>query len=574
MNSRRFTFETALYLLAFILALLVRLYNLGAAPLSDSEAAWALQALQIAWPGDAETIPSFGPQPAYIILTGISFALLGASDAVARLWPALVGALLPWLPFFFRRELGQPAALILAFGLALDPGLAASSRLVGGPGMALSFSLLALGVWQAGNAILAGVLLGLALLSGPTALPGLLSLGLTWVIFKLGRKPAQSDPPAPAHKNALGLVLTTAGITILLLGTLALRYPQALSGWAATLTSYLAGWADPSGVPAWRLLLAMLVYTPAPLIFAGLGIVRWLYRPEKPVGAGRALFLQSIVWALLSLVLILVYPGRQVADSAWILTALWVLAAQELVHYLPEAKISPISLIQGALLLLMGALFWATLLSTSDIQAVGEFSWNIVRLGMLLGILLLGVVTTILVYLGWSASISRDGLMLGAACLLVIYCASSLWGATQLRPNSPAELWSPTPTTVQERLFVSTLQTLSKQQTSLPNTLEIACLVDAPSMRWALRDFDRAHFVSGLPSDEMPAVVLTRQEQTAPTLTAAYRGQDFIWWAYPGWTGALPPQLVEWLTFRIAPLQEQQIILWARSDLFPGGEDE
>lgn len=574
MNSRRLTFETAFYLLAFALALTVRLYNLGAAPLSDEEAQWALQALQIARPAESGASPSFGAQPAYIVLTGISFSLLGASDFVARLWPALVSSFLPWLPLFFRRGLGRRAALILAFGLALDPGLVASSRLIGSPGMALTFSLLALGMWQAQRSLAAGILLGLALLSGPAILPGLLGLGLTWALFKLGRKPAPGELAAPARRSDLILALAAAGVAIALLGTFAFRYPQALSGWAATLTAYLSGWTNPSGIPAARLFLAMLVYTPVPLIFAALSLIRWLYRPDVLSEQGIPLYLRSAVWALLSLVLILIYPGRQVADAAWILVALWVPAASELVHLLPEGKVSPISMIQGALLLLMGALFWITLLSSSDIQTVGALSWNIIRLGMLLGIVGLGVVTTILVYLGWSASISRDGLMIGLASLLIIYSASTLWGATQLRPISPAELWSPTPTTVQERLFTATLQSLSEQQTGLPNTLEIASLIDAPSMRWALRDFKQTRFVGGLPTDEMPAVILTRQEQSAPALMSAYRGQDFIWWASPGWTGALPAELVSWLTFRKAPLLEEQIILWVRSDLFPGGENE
>jgi len=54
-------------------------------------------------------------------------------------------------------------------------------------------------------------------------------------------------------------------------------------------------------------------------------------------------------------------------------------------------------------------------------------------------------------------------------------------------------------------------------------------------------------------------------------LAKKYRGQDFVWELSPGWQGAFPPDLINWLTFRAAPLAESQIILWARADIFPGG---
>jgi predicted membrane-bound mannosyltransferase len=89
---------------------------------------------------------SLGSQPAYIFLTGSTFAVFGSSDFTARLWPALLGGCLVLLPFFFRRPLGRLAALVCAFGLALDPGLVAVSRQAGGPMLAVSFLLLALGL--------------------------------------------------------------------------------------------------------------------------------------------------------------------------------------------------------------------------------------------------------------------------------------------------------------------------------------------------------------------------------------------------------------------------------------------
>jgi hypothetical protein len=56
-----------------------------------------------------------------------------------------------------------------------------------------------------------------------------------------------------------------------------------------------------------------------------------------------------------------------------------------------------------------------------------------------------------------------------------------------------------------------------------------------------------------------------------PSLAEKYRGQDFVWRVYPGWQGIFPPNFINWLAFRQAPLGQDQIVLWARGDIFPGG---
>ena len=50
MDIRRINSEIILYTLAIVLAVGLRFYNLGAPPLSDEEARWAMQALQVARP--------------------------------------------------------------------------------------------------------------------------------------------------------------------------------------------------------------------------------------------------------------------------------------------------------------------------------------------------------------------------------------------------------------------------------------------------------------------------------------------------------------------------------------------
>ena len=70
MKANKTTTEYALYWLAFLLALVLRLYQLGAGALSEVEAGWALPALGLARGG----VVDLGPQPLYILFTSLLFS--------------------------------------------------------------------------------------------------------------------------------------------------------------------------------------------------------------------------------------------------------------------------------------------------------------------------------------------------------------------------------------------------------------------------------------------------------------------------------------------------------------------
>jgi hypothetical protein len=158
----------------------------------------------------------------------------------------------------------------------------------------------------------------------------------------------------------------------------------------------------------------------------------------------------------------------------------------------------------------------------------------------------------------------------GLNATLSLYLLAALWGATQVRPQQPQELWSPPPATGQAGLFLGTLEDLSKWKTGLPDQIDVTVVVDSPAIRWLLRNYPNAQYPPVLPVDQTPSVLITDQEQTEISLPATYRGQDFAWNIAPGWKGALPPDFAGWLAFRTAPLEKRHIILWAREDLFSG----
>ena len=196
MGGPRIKLEQVLFACAVALGLILRFMNLGAAPLSDAEASWALQALDVARGGGLNSQVAIGPQPAYVILTGLLFKLFGATNFLARFWPAFAGTLLICSPFLLRKRFSREAALIAVAGMAFDPGLVTVARQAGGPMMALGFSIAALVLWLDRRYILSGILAGLALLSGPSVFYGLLALTIALLVpkmFRSSKKKPQDD---------------------------------------------------------------------------------------------------------------------------------------------------------------------------------------------------------------------------------------------------------------------------------------------------------------------------------------------------------------------------------------------
>jgi hypothetical protein len=555
--------EQILYLLAFLLALGIRLLNLGEAPLSDFEAGLALQSLALAR-GESVTL---GAHPGYIFPTVALFYLFEATNFAARFWPALAGSLMVLAPFAFRDRLGQKAALIIAFGLALDPGMVALSRLAGGPMLAIAFTVLAIALLFARQNALGGIAAGLALLSGPTMLLGLLGLGIAYGLGRLlgfledeGTLSYESQPEisAPTAARNWRIALLFGGGTILIVGTLFFRFPQGLGTWAATLTAFLQGWALSSNIPAGRLLAAVVFYGILACVFGLVALVRGWVQGQK-----TAQFLS--LWLLASLLLPLLYAGRQVGDVAWALLPLWVLSGLELARYAHRREHWLISLGQAAVAIVLMVVIWLTL-SGMDVAAPE----NMLKYWFVIGAAaLIVVLVTVLIYLGWRWPTARDGLVWGLVVGLGAYSIASAFWVSQVRPSTPLELWVPTPTTRHADLFATTLDDIALSQTGHADFLEVVSLVDAPSMRWVLRNTEGAVFVSSLGETDNPLVVITRENEPVGSRSDYYRGQDFGWWESPGWSGALPWEPLNWVVNRDGVVNVEKVVFWARVDLFP-----
>jgi predicted membrane-bound mannosyltransferase len=111
------------------LALTMRLADLGARPLSDTEAAQALVSWRLY---QGLKISSGGYSP--LLTTGglIAFALWGATEFTARLASALSGVFLVLLPLGLRHYLGRLGAICAGMLLCISPSALYLSRTVNG----------------------------------------------------------------------------------------------------------------------------------------------------------------------------------------------------------------------------------------------------------------------------------------------------------------------------------------------------------------------------------------------------------------------------------------------------------
>jgi len=393
MDFRKIKIETVIYSFIFLLALCLRLFDLGKAPLSDIEASWALQALQIAQPGRLPAL-EIGPQQFYVFLTGISFALFEPGNFLARFWPALCGALLVVTPFFFRRWLGQAPAILMAVGLALDPGITAIARQAGSPVMAVCLAVIAIGFLLSHKNTRAGIFAGLAFLSGPAIFTGILCTGLAWLASNR-LVVAQAYSVEKINARQTRQFLLSAAAAIILVGSFFFRQPHGLSAFGDTITTFFTGFTRPSGVSAAQILAASILYQPFAWLFASAGMLRWLFRrvytPEK---ASLAVLL-PIVGAAIIMLFISLYPARTTGDLAWLHFFLWAVAAKELSAWLDIGDAPVISAIQAALLVLMFAMLWNILLSNYQVTTETSFSWNAIRAMVITGIIGLAGLTSI-----------------------------------------------------------------------------------------------------------------------------------------------------------------------------------
>lgn len=551
------------YSLLLLLAVILRFNQLSNPMLGEREAAIALQAAG-SQTGLSGELPGTSGITA---LLGLVFFVLGKNEFTARLLPAIFGSLLIFAPLLFRKELGDKTVILLSILFMFDPGFVAFSRHVDGAIITVCGFLFAVGFVLHRRYGFAGIAAGFALLGSSVLWPGVLASGLAfWLTYSTKNSRASSGsvetvPPVAFEKNDLinaGLALI---LTVGLVGSLFFTRLIGIAAPILNLTAYFAGWLTSTEISPFLILFSFILYQPFILIA---GLVEGL----RTVRSGDRMNAFLMRWFYLAVLLMLIYPSRGMDSILFAYIPLLVLAARCILRIIESLEQPDIPAWgQMVLVILLVPFSWMNILA---IQFPIDGEEEPLRLLASAGALGLLIVASFLIRMGWPPRQGKTGLWMGLAVLIAIFTFSTAWRSAGLGKHPEAELWNYDGITDQMDLLQKTAGDLSEWNVSSREGINIVLLnYSSHALEWSLKDFTSVSKDSSLPNLSNPAIVITADEDV-PSLAQAYRGQDFVLNKKTSWPLIMPEEWIKWYAFRELPQETHQVILWARTDLFPG----
>lgn len=563
-KTRKLTTIQILYILIFSLALLLRLVNLGTAPLSENEAHQVLCTVE--W----ERAGCEGTSTLYRFFTNILFQLFGQSNCASRMLPALAGSLVVLLPMFLPNNFGnKKTGLVLALCLAVDPILIQVSRSADATMIAVAF-LLYMTVFivkrdyrTAFFLFLFGMLGGPAFWLGSVVLLGSYGITRYWMVKK-GKEDIKIFPKTCPFNWIKGHQLE--GLVLVVL-------------WAIIETHFFtipAGFLSPVQSAAalitgtWQAGEGMAILTGIKAIglvlYCAFGICLCVSAVIKGKGdhSGKQMFL--IIWLVLALIVLLL-PGMPFSQSVWMLFPLWFLAAGEIVHLVEQLFAERKNLLIPSLIGMVILIYLSLqIVRLRYLLSVGlSFQQNI----YLLIIPLLLVVVFILLYAyGWSRKLAAQ-----VVTVLFLICGFfGLWRnanrAANLTGTVEHEL-------LQQGVFIHNADVLihemeqyriSKGAFSEDIAIGVSSSDRMESMEWLLRDYNVTVLASQPQTNSAVYDVIIIEGENEQDYEGFYR--QFLALGSTNrifksdYSGFLPREILEWLIYRGGTLELENYTLW------------
>ncbi|MBN1230961.1 MAG: hypothetical protein JXA19_03745 [Anaerolineales bacterium] len=562
MKLKEMTIEQGIFLMLLLVGISLRIFGLGTNSLSHYEREAAVYAMDFS-NGQSEEL---GDNPAYTLLTGVLFFVGGSNDVLARLIPVFAGIGLLALLYFWKDLFVPYPALIIMAVLVFDPGLWAASRIAASPILSVFFLGLALTAWRYQKPFLLGSAVAAVLLSGPAGWAGVFLTGIMIGVYFYFFITEEITIIVEDRKGFIKKSLIGAGSVVLLGVTLLSLAPQGLGSLFNPLINYITGWEKSSGVPVTRLLIALIGYQPLAIIFGLTAIVRGSFFEKNKTTQ----FLS--VWALLGLLLTLIYPSRQVFDLVWVLLPLGLLAGVEISRFLyfPEHE-TWTTLGTGVLVFVLLIFTWQQSLTIPFSYLPGTSDY-LIRWGMIGMVILIGVFASLLIGFGWSKLVARNGSLMGLLAFLTLYTFGAGWNGTMDTEDFYAELWTPTPSAGQTALITSTIGDLSEWAVGDRISAEITVLGETPQLHWLLKDFQDVtydYFGASVETETASPILLSEDIISEEDAYPGYRGQRFSWAVFPGFNTMTTNDWLKWAFLRDIPFTHQYLVVWGNSDVFP-----
>lgn len=566
------TVEAVLYAALIAGAAFIRLFDLGRWPLLADEAEQALAAWRF-----LHTQPMIAQNPVPLLFDGalLGFFAFGANDTVARLLPALLGALLVPLPLLFRRHLGTWGSLAATFVLGFSPTLVFYSRTLTGPIPALAglgAVLLALELAHRGQdrwAKVSGVGgLAVALTSSPWTytflLAVLLFIGLGWAANRKGRSwpgweaGRRRLEPLFRDVRAWGLL----GLTVFLLSTALLMRPSGLQGTADLFATWLGRLTPGSAGHAWGYPLGILIYYELGVLLLGVaGLVVGLQ--QRSLWAG---FLG--VWTLLALLSSTMSGAHDAAPVAFAVFPLSLLSGLAVNAISARLRTAQWAWVASSLFVLSTILgfWWLQLATYATFGPQGARPFSPALLGLLILITPLFLVAVLFVFWSWvgRAETVWAITILGLGMLSCLLLRNTV-GLNLAYARDPHEPLVVNPSSIDLKDLVAFTESWSARKVGDQHALAIATEEGlAPLIPWYLREFNLRLLPS--PTEEAGADAVVLSTQPGRAALTGYVGQR-----YRLWTSLEAPRLMErqalswWLLRSGGDMTEARTIeLWVK----------
>ncbi|MBN1991732.1 MAG: glycosyltransferase family 39 protein [Anaerolineae bacterium] len=570
--------EIFLYALIFILALGLRLWNLGTYPLSNVEAQQSLLALAL-YRGDLP--PAEYYSPLLVTLNTFTFFLIGSSDASARLAAALLGMALVLLPLTMRCLLGARVCLLASFLLAISPGAIYLSRTLNPEiGVAVGTLLVVSGFfnWATGRQrrwfLLAAVGLALMFAAGPMAFSIVLVFGLIiFVQFPAFKTLEKERSEAEDKATDTGSIPPWGQAGIFFVVALVLFSTTALfnvSG-LGVLTGALPDWFNrfsfaPHPEAGFNAVFLLTIYEPL-LVFSGLaGLAITLVR--------RSLLMVSFsLWFVGLLVLDVLMAGRPTGNVILLVTPLAFLAAFALAELWAGIQKHGAWQNEGLILavgLVIASIGYILVTGWLTRDCIFPIPW-LCQNAIWMQLIVLTIPPLLFLFIFgffWfmnGPEIALRGLGLVGVTLGVLCAVSIGWrlnfGSLRYLPYQPL---AGTPPATGLELLADTLANQSARRVGDETLLDVTLArVASPALQWQLRNYRHLAIASNL---NTPTTAIITPPTDELGLDQAYFGQDFALNARWSPAGLPSKTLITWLIYRHTnelPTGDK-VVLWLR----------
>ncbi len=538
------------FLLALILGLVLRLVSLGVGSFTQSELVLVNQALNVSR-GVSESSANV---PVYSGLTALLFFIFEASNFLARFLPAIAGASLVILPWFWKEELGEKAALILSFGLAIEPAFLLFSRTVNSGIFAIAGLLWAMTFFKKGKVGLFGFALAIAFLSGQTFWLLLFFGVLAIALLRLMKTDVRPGATCPLRVNqGWKKALLVFLVSLFLISTSFLLNPSGLGSLASGLLDFVKGFGQAFEKPVLHSFYLLLAHSFLPLIL--FGIAYFTSRiTEKSKGSQIALLLFG-----LGLVFSLIFSRENFVLLLIPILIAWIAGAGWLADFKVEFKEKRLPSV--LLFVFVVAIFGYMSINAKTLGKLpfGTSQFWSIGLLTLAGLVLL-IAAWWLVRYGWKSG--SQVFLLATICVLGVLTMSSSFRTITNEADFRALEYLDDKVVLPNNNVQEELDDFELAGKPL-ETIGDYKILDLPDeYAWAFRSFEIERV-----SDDL-VMILTRST-SIPEQNEDFRGMNVVLERSIDWKSGLQTYLYSILG-RQPAYQDQKGVLWLRTNLFTG----